>query len=147
MTLRKSEANSLKAEDICTESGLRLKISGSHKLKSSQIVQGEKIILIAVAQDRVVVWRVEPESSPAKGGIHWFAFQGGTKLLIEAPSDPPPAQQLPRFLPICAQCKKIRLEDGSWQPIESFFREVFGVEFTHSYCGECSELLCDLDEI
>lgn len=45
------------------------------------------------------------------------------------------------LLPICASCKKIRDENGRWKLIESYFREYFGVEFSHSICPECARRL------
>ena len=51
------------------------------------------------------------------------------------------------FLPICAQCKKIRKPDSdpkrmeSWQPIESYISERTAAEFTHGICPECAALL------
>ena len=45
------------------------------------------------------------------------------------------------LLPICAACKKIRHDDGSWSQIEDFIAGHSDVEFTHSFCDACmSEL-------
>lgn len=43
-------------------------------------------------------------------------------------------------LPICASCKKIQNEDGSWQQIELYIRERAQVEFSHGMCPECTRL-------
>jgi CheY-like chemotaxis protein len=43
-----------------------------------------------------------------------------------------------RFLPICAECKKIRDGDGSWQALETYFRRHFDVEFSHGLCPGCA---------
>ena len=54
---------------------------------------------------------------------------------------------LEKFLPICANCKKIRKTDSdpenpdSWQQIESYISERTTSQFTHSICPECSEKL------
>jgi hypothetical protein len=51
------------------------------------------------------------------------------------------------FLPICANCKKIRLEDtdperqSSWHPVESYLNRRTGVEITHSICPACEREL------
>jgi len=45
------------------------------------------------------------------------------------------------FLPICASCKKIRKNEGSWQQIESYIREHSDAEFSHGLCPECSRTL------
>ena len=42
------------------------------------------------------------------------------------------------LLTICASCKKIHAENGSWQQIESYIRDRSQVEFSHSMCPECS---------
>lgn len=45
------------------------------------------------------------------------------------------------ILPICAQCKKIRDDQGSWNRIESYIKANSEVEFTHSICPECTTAL------
>ena len=42
------------------------------------------------------------------------------------------------LLTICASCKKIHAENGSWQQIESYIRDRSQVEFSHTMCPECS---------
>jgi len=41
------------------------------------------------------------------------------------------------YLPICANCKKIRDDDENWVPVEDYIRKHSHAEFTHSYCTEC----------
>ncbi len=52
-------------------------------------------------------------------------------------------ESLESLLPICAYCKKIRVEQPGakdlWMPVEEFFRDRDRVEFTHGMCGECLE--------
>ena len=45
------------------------------------------------------------------------------------------------FLPICANCKKIREADGSWTPIEEYIRDHSETEFSHGICPECAKKL------
>ncbi|MBW2615776.1 MAG: cyclic nucleotide-binding domain-containing protein [Deltaproteobacteria bacterium] len=45
------------------------------------------------------------------------------------------------FLPICANCKKIRNEDDSWIPIEKYITEHSEAEFSHGICPECAKKL------
>ncbi|OGV61772.1 MAG: hypothetical protein A2283_23895 [Lentisphaerae bacterium RIFOXYA12_FULL_48_11] len=45
------------------------------------------------------------------------------------------------LLPICAQCKKIRDENGVWHPIEQYISKRTNAEFTHGYCSECGNKL------
>lgn len=41
------------------------------------------------------------------------------------------------LLPICASCKMIRDEKGSWQQIENYISEHSEATFTHGTCPEC----------
>ena len=41
------------------------------------------------------------------------------------------------FLPICANCKKIRNDEGLFIQIESYLREHSYAEFSHSICPDC----------
>ena len=41
------------------------------------------------------------------------------------------------FLPICANCKKIRSQ-GEWEPIEKYISEHSLARFTHSLCPNCA---------
>ena len=41
------------------------------------------------------------------------------------------------MIPICAWCKKIRTDSGSWKQIEQYIHEHSGADFTHGVCPEC----------
>jgi hypothetical protein len=45
------------------------------------------------------------------------------------------------ILPICAQCKRIRDDEGRWQQMERYISRHSGAQFTHGYCPECAEAL------
>jgi len=45
------------------------------------------------------------------------------------------------LLPICANCKKIRNDQGYWEQIEQYVREHSDAAFTHGICPECLEKL------
>jgi len=45
------------------------------------------------------------------------------------------------FLPICANCKKIRDDKGYWQQIEAYIRDHSEAEFSHSICPVCAKKL------
>lgn len=45
------------------------------------------------------------------------------------------------ILPVCASCKKIRDEKGSWKPMESYIAERTDAQFSHSVCPECMKEL------
>ena len=56
-------------------------------------------------------------------------------------------KRLEGFLPICAQCKKIRQgstdlrEQSDWVAIEKYIEERTDAEFTHGLCPQCAEAL------
>ncbi|MFH1135439.1 MAG: PAS domain-containing protein [Pseudomonadota bacterium] len=43
------------------------------------------------------------------------------------------------LLPICAECKKIRDEQGDWWPVEEYIASRTEAHFTHTICPECKE--------
>jgi len=43
------------------------------------------------------------------------------------------------ILPICANCKRVRTEDGGWDQIESYVRTHTHAEFSHGLCPECAK--------
>jgi hypothetical protein len=55
-------------------------------------------------------------------------------LIIEDISE---IAELQRMIPICSICKKIRNDKESWSLIESYFKEHWDVDFSHSLCPEC----------
>ena len=45
------------------------------------------------------------------------------------------------LLPICANCKKIRDDQGRWRPLEVYVAERSAAAFTHSICPRCARAL------
>jgi hypothetical protein len=45
---------------------------------------------------------------------------------------------LETFLPICAQCKKIRNKEGVWQQMEVYIGQHSNTQFSHGYCPTCA---------
>ena len=45
------------------------------------------------------------------------------------------------FIPICANCKKVRYDDGFWGRIEEYVALHTEAVFSHSICPDCSEKL------
>jgi len=41
------------------------------------------------------------------------------------------------LLPICASCKQIRDEQGSWRPLEAYIRAHSEADFSHGFCPKC----------
>ena len=50
-------------------------------------------------------------------------------------------KHLEGLLPVCASCRRIRGEQGDWQPLESYIQERSDAEFTHGICPDCAEEL------
>lgn len=50
-------------------------------------------------------------------------------------------KRLQGFLPICANCKKIRDDAGYWHQVEVYIEAHAEVEFSHGICPECQEKL------
>ncbi len=45
------------------------------------------------------------------------------------------------FLPICANCKMIRDDQGSWKQIETYIRDHSEAQFSHGICPVCAKAL------
>jgi PleD family two-component response regulator len=45
------------------------------------------------------------------------------------------------LLPICANCKRIRDDEGYWQEVEVYVRDHIDVRFSHSICPDCVQAL------
>lgn len=45
------------------------------------------------------------------------------------------------FLPICANCKKIRDDSGYWNRIEAYIEDHSDAQFSHGICPECAKKL------
>lgn len=43
------------------------------------------------------------------------------------------------LLPICANCKKIRDDEGYWHRVEQYIHDNSSASFTHGICPECAE--------
>ncbi len=50
-------------------------------------------------------------------------------------------KELSGILPICANCKKIRDEEGYWHDVDVYISKHTNVEFTHGICKECASKL------
>ncbi len=45
------------------------------------------------------------------------------------------------IIPICASCKRIRTDQGDWQPVELYIRNHSQAEFSHGICPDCAAKL------
>ena len=46
-------------------------------------------------------------------------------------------KQLRGLLPMCAYCKKIRVDDKYWQQLEGYLSDHTEAEFSHGICPNC----------
>jgi hypothetical protein len=47
------------------------------------------------------------------------------------------------ILPVCSSCKKIRDDQGTWQPLETYISEHSAAKFSHGYCPDCGKKALD----
>lgn len=45
--------------------------------------------------------------------------------------------ELESFLPVCAYCRRIREENGDYEPLEEYLHKHAKVRFSHGICPEC----------
>jgi len=45
------------------------------------------------------------------------------------------------MIPICANCKKIRNDEGFWEQVETYVRDRSQADFSHGICPDCVKLL------
>lgn len=50
-------------------------------------------------------------------------------------------KQLKGIVPICANCKNIRDDEGFWHQVEVFVAKHSDAQFTHGICPDCSQKL------
>lgn len=63
------------------------------------------------------------------------------KLISELQDALTKVKLLSGFLPICANCKKIRNDEGYWEQIEAYIRDHSEAQFSHSVCPDCAKKL------
>lgn len=63
------------------------------------------------------------------------------KVITELVAAKADLQILQGLLPVCANCKSIRDENGEWQPMEIYLSERADVDFTHGICPVCAKKL------
>jgi PAS domain S-box-containing protein len=69
------------------------------------------------------------------------AAQERGKIILELQKALQEVKALSGLLPICASCKKIRDEKGSWNNLESYISGHSDAEFTHGMCPDCAQRL------
>jgi hypothetical protein len=46
-------------------------------------------------------------------------------------------KKLQAILPTCAGCRKIRDDDNTWTPLDTYVERHAGVAFSHGFCPDC----------
>jgi PAS domain S-box-containing protein len=87
--------------------------------------------------EKIVAWSNISEYFPIIGWKSWRVGVDITDLKISLAR----VKVLSGLLPICAQCKKIRDDNGYWEQIEKFIRDNSEADFSHSICPECVKTL------
>jgi hypothetical protein len=50
-------------------------------------------------------------------------------------------KSLSGLLPMCASCRKIRDQKGSWHDLETYIRSHTEADFSHGICPDCRQKL------
>lgn len=69
------------------------------------------------------------------------------RLITELEEALDKVQQLKGLIPICAECKKIRDDQGYWNKLETYLQQHSEARFSHGLCPECAaKFYPDLDD-
>jgi hypothetical protein len=69
------------------------------------------------------------------------ANQTQAKLITELNGAISRIKTLEGIIPICANCKKIRDDEGFWQQVEVYISQHSGADFSHGICPDCMQTL------
>jgi two-component system CheB/CheR fusion protein len=94
-------------------------------LNARRVAREEQLILLAV--EDITARRIAEEE---REKIHLEHMEALSKV-----------KKLAGMLPICANCKKIRNDEGYWEQIEAYIRDHSEAEFSHGLCPECATKL------
>jgi sigma-B regulation protein RsbU (phosphoserine phosphatase) len=50
---------------------------------------------------------------------------------------------LPELVSICSGCRRVRDSEQGWEPLERFFSQQTGVQFSHGICPDCAPKLME----
>ena len=74
----------------------------------------------------------------AQVGMRMVALQESmARRLAELEQALANVKQLRGLLPMCAYCKKIRVDDQYWQQLEGYLSDHSDAEFSHGICPQC----------
>jgi sensor domain CHASE-containing protein len=55
-------------------------------------------------------------------------------------------EELESILPICANCKKIRDDQGYWEQVDLYFTNASNLRFSHGICPDCAKTLYGVEK-
>jgi PAS domain S-box-containing protein len=67
----------------------------------------------------------------------WLLNQDREKLIVQLKAALANVKTLSGLLPMCAWCKRIRDDQGSWSDVEHYVRRQTDADFTHGICPDC----------
>jgi PAS domain S-box-containing protein len=120
-------------------------------LESAVRIQDETKVTI-LGQEHILELRVEPMRGPRQGiaGLTGAYFDVSEmkhnamereRLISELQAALEQVKLLRGLISICASCKRIFNEEGSWQQLESYLQAHSEAKFTHGICPECMKKL------
>jgi PAS domain-containing protein len=65
-----------------------------------------------------------------------FEYAGKTFVLLML-EDPGEVLSLPRLVPICMHCRRVRSEANQWDQVEKYVSVNLAVNWTHGVCDDC----------
>jgi PAS domain-containing protein len=103
-----------------------------------QSIQGQRVVreknrMHMVENDQVVEINMLVTTAP-------FAYQDESLVLLIL-EDISELMELKGIVPICAYCKKIRVDEAFWQSVETYFKKHLNLDFSHGVCPECAHKL------
>ncbi len=87
-----------------------------------------------------VLWKGRPATLNLLTDIsdRKLAEEERERLIAELQEALAQVKTLSGLLPICASCKRIRNDDGTWEQMEAYIRDRSEAKFSHGICPECA---------
>jgi hypothetical protein len=67
-----------------------------------------------------------------------FLVLGFVRAIESLHSEEKRIETLEALLPLCAWCKRVRTEEGTWKPVEQYMQDKGAPEATHGICPDCA---------
>jgi len=137
----------LEAESAPTESGRGLRIKIGSGKRAVAIVEMEDVaepgyvrqyLNLGLAIAGVIALAVE--NSRAFSEVQQSRREQA-RLIVELRKAVAEVQTLSDLLPVCANCRRVRDDQGYWKDVEAYLEAKTGVTLTHGVCPECWKTL------